>query len=291
MARATELPLSYAHHHLETTALLNGKPANLFVDTGAEETVLVAAAASRLSLPLVSAGTATGIGGRTSRYIFVAKTFQIGTLHGKRFTLAASGSAFDPKSKIDGLLGVDFLAAYDLDLDLKEHKALLFAKIAGCSQPAAALTGQLYGVPMIRSSNPNDHRAFISVGIGAKQMVALVDSGSPGTVIFRDSARRLGLDIASLPGDRRFKLSGVGPGRPDAVRHVLAPLSVGDLTISNLPAAIVDQHSFDDADMLLGLDFLSHVHVWYGFSSHTLVMQYPPLASPPAPQSQASAVP
>ena len=284
MARATELPLSYTHHHLETTALLNGKPAVLFIDTGAEETVLVAAAASRLSLPLEPAGTATGIGGSASRYVFVARRFQIGTLHGTRLTLAASDTAFGPESKIDGLLGVDFLAAYDLDLDLKEHKALLFAKIAGCSHPTAVLTGQLYGVPMIGSSNPNDHRPFVSVEVGGKRMVALIDSGSPGTVIFRNAARRLGLDIANLPGDRRFKVGGMGPGHPDAVRHVLTPMTVGDLTISNMPAAIVDQHSFDEADMLLGLDFLSRVHVWYSFSSHTLVMQYPPLASPSASQ-------
>ena len=280
MARATELPLTYAFHHLETTALLNGRSAVLILDTGAQETTLVEAAADRLSLALQPAGTSIGIGGATSRYVFIAKTFQIGTLRGRHFVMSASDSTFDAAHKIDGLLGDDFLAAYDVDLDIKDRKAILFAKIAGCGSPSAYLDQPLYGVPMIAASNPNDHRPFIAVEVGGKRLVALIDSGSPGTVIFRDAARRLGLNLADLTGDRRFKIGGVGPGSPDAVRHVLTPLTVGDLTVNNVPAAIVDQHSFDDADMLLGLDFLSRVHAWYGFSSHTLVMQYPAQPSP-----------
>jgi hypothetical protein len=48
-----------------------------------------------------------------------------------------------------------------------------------------------------------------------------------------------------------------------------------------MPVEIVDQRSDEDADMLLGLDFLSRVHVWLSFSSRTLVMQYLPEPSPP----------
>jgi hypothetical protein len=33
--------------------------------------------------------------------------------------------------------------------------------------------------------------------------------------------------------------------------------------------------------MLLGLNFLAKVHAWISYSSQTLVIQFPPAASPP----------
>jgi hypothetical protein len=32
-------------------------------------------------------------------------------------------------------------------------------------------------------------------------------------------------------------------------------------------------------DVLLGEDFISRVHLWISYSSHTLIMQYPPKPS------------
>jgi hypothetical protein len=61
-------------------------------------------------------------------------------------------------------------------------------------------------------------------------------------------------------------------------------ITIGDVTLNHLPVAIMDTRSDDDTDMLLGLDFLSRVHVWLSFSSHTVVMQYPARPSPQDPQ-------
>ena len=278
-ARATELPFRYGHGHLLTTTVLNGTPTIMVFDTGAQATTVTSSAASRLRLSLVAAGFDRGVGGSQNAYSFSAKVFQIGRLHGHNLRLRANNMEF---ASADGLLGDDFLAAYDVDLDLPERKAILFRTLQGCSRPSSALTGELYGVPMVRSSTMNDPRPLVHVQIGGKILTAMVDSGAASTLIFRNAASRLGLHLDALQSDRHFRAGGIGPDRVNAVRHVMTPITIGDLTIENLPAAIVDQRSFDDSDMLLGLDFLSRVHVWFSFSSHTLVMQYPPLASPAA---------
>lgn len=281
MARATELALQFGRGTITMAAVLNGTPARLVLDTGAQETVVTNDAAHRLALSLVPAGFAYGIGGVQGRYSFVAKTFQIGTLRGRRFDLAATDVHIsDGPTPIDGLLGVDFLGAYDVDLDLPDHKAILFARIEGCTSPSAFLAAPLYAVPMAETGNAYDHRAMVHVQIGGHTLTALIDSGAAHTVIFRKAARRLGLNLEDLLTDRRLRLSGVGPQSPIALRHVMTPIEIGDLTIGNLPVAIVDQRSYDAADMLLGLDFLTRIHVWYGFSSRTLIMQYPPQPSP-----------
>ncbi len=282
LARATVLPLTTNGHHLFTTTVLNGEPTTMILDTGAQETTVTRQAAARLHLTLQPHGFAEGVGGQQAGYQFVAKTFQIGSLHGSGLEMMASDMGLLSRNgEISGLLGDNFLAAYDLDLDLPDHKAILYARIEGCSKPSAVLSGTLYGLPLVQSYNPNDHRPRVHVQIDGKTLTALVDSGASHTLVFRDAARRLGLRLADLATDPHFRAGGIGPDQPDAVRHVLTPVTVGDLTVRNMPAAIVDQASLGQDEMLLGLDFLSRVHAWFSFSSHTLIMQFPPQPSPP----------
>ena len=276
LARATELPLRLADGHLLVDAVLNGTPTSLIFDTGADATVISMLAANRLSLPLIPAGRFLGVGGAGRAFVFLTSSFQLGALHGTRLRLVASdmtmlGSADAP----DGLLGDNFLSAYDVDLDLPDRKAVLYVASAGCTHPAAALPQPLYVTPMLPRP-ADDLHPVVQVGIGGQSFSASIDTGAPHTVIFADAARRLGLDIADLTQDFHFRAFGVGPDRPQAVRHVLAEMRVGDVAIHNLPVAIIDQSAMRGVDMLLGLDFLSRIHAWLSFSSHTLIMQYPP---------------
>ncbi len=278
---ATEIPLTFQDGHLLAAPLLNGVPVSMWLDTGAQMTTLRKASAERLSLPLMALnGTVEGVGGSSLAYGFTARSFQIGRLSGHNFKLFASDLGLSrPGPETDGLLGADFLGAYDLDLDLQDHKAILFKPVSGCSKPTAALGGDLYVVPMVTSGLNTDPRAHVRVTIAGKTLTALVDTGAPNSLLFRNAARRIGLAPSALAADPHFRAGGTGPATRNAVRHVLAPVQIGELTVFNLPVAIIDQAGFPDADMLLGLDFLSRVHTWFSFSSNTLVLQYPALAS------------
>ena len=275
---ATEIPLTFQDGHLFAAPLLNGQAVSMWFDTGAQITTLTTAAADRLSLTLMPLrGTLQGVGGSAAAYGFVARSFQIGRLQGHNFQLIASDLGLSrPGHLTDGLLGADFLAAYDVDLDLPDSEVTLFKTAGDCSRPSAALGENLYTVPMSEQSRDTDPRPHLHVSIAGKTLTALLDTGAPGSLLFRNTARSIGLQPSVLAADPHFRAGGVGSGTASAVRHVLAPITIGELTVSNLPVAIIDQAAPADADMLLGLDFLSRVHAWLSFSSRTVILQYPP---------------
>jgi hypothetical protein len=64
-----------------------------------------------------------------------------------------------------------------------------------------------------------------------------------------------------------------------AVRHVFEPVSVGDLTFEHMKVDVLDDRRGDEVEMLLGADFQQAVHLWISYSSHTLIMQFPPRPS------------
>jgi predicted aspartyl protease len=274
--------LTATGNHLFTPAFLNDTETNMMFDTGSERTVITKATAERMSLSLIPLeGELSGVGGSRGVYAFYASSFRIGALHGKHLSLMVSEMDLTKGGKpVDGLLGTDFLAAYDLDLDFGEHKAMLFKAIGDCGSPSVALDEPLYSAPLFRDGDPDQSSPLVKVRIGDTQLTAVIDSGSDDTVIFRNAARRLGLKLADLAADPHFHAHGIGRRNPESVVHVMAPITIGEITVSNLPVEIIDQRSFDNADMLLGLDFLFRVHAWLSFSSHTLVMQYPPKVSP-----------
>jgi predicted aspartyl protease len=282
MGRATELPLRLESGHLTTTVMLNGMPANMILDTGSSDTVVTREAAARLGLTLTEAGDLAGIGGRNAAYSFTSRSFQIGTLRGGHFDLMVSDFTVPAgKHHADGLLGADFLAAYDVDLDVPEGKAMLFKVVSGCTAPAAVLNEPTYMAKLEDTGNPLDLRPMVIVTIGTMRVKALVDSGSPDTSLFRNTARRLGLLTNDIGDEPHLMTGGVGRHPIFEVRRVSPPMTVGEITVNHLPVSILDQHSdTSGVGMLLGLDFLMRVHAWFSFSSHTLFMQYPPGPSP-----------
>jgi predicted aspartyl protease len=283
------LPLEARNDGLVTRVRLNGTEMNMLVDTGAQLTIIRAAAAKRLKLegtrlPIIL----TGIGGE--RYVdgFRAKTFEIGKLHGQNLTMMVAdvadlASDQTDGNSIDGILGMDFLAQYDIDLDLPENKIRLFKPIRGCHSARAALEEPLYTQPMYWQGVALVASAVVPVGIGGRHLLALIDSGATSTAIYRNVKYRAGLTTADLARDPRSYTRGVGPRKVATVEHRVAALTIGDITIQHLPITVMDERSDDQADMLLGRDFLSRVHVWLSFSSRTVVMQLPPRPSPPDP--------
>jgi len=282
LGHVTDLPLSGNERHFFTPALLNGAETNMVFDTGSDITVITKATAQRMGLSLIHIrGQMNGIGGSRAAYAFYAQSFQIGALQGKDLPLMVGEMELFRRGKpVDGLLGSDFLSRYDVDLDFGEHKVMLFKAMGDCSAPVVALDQPLFSAPLTQNTEPFQTSPLVRVQIGGTSLNALIDSGSDHTIIFRNAAHRLGLNLADLTADPHYHVHGIGPKDPQTIIHVMAPITIGEITIANLPVEIVDQRSPNSADMLLGLDFLSRVHAWLSFSSHTLVMQYPPKASP-----------
>jgi predicted aspartyl protease len=281
MGRASDLPLRMMRHHLVSAVEINGKPADMILDTGAFGTVLTSEAVARLNLPRPdwTAAEARGIGGSRSLSVLQTAQFKLGSLHGRDLHFAVFDSArVLGVTQVDGLLGMDIMSQFDIDLDLAEHKVIFYGTAGGCSHPTVALEQPLFALPMVQG--PNEHSAVIEVSIAGKSLRALLDSGSDSNIIFRSGARRLGLDDTALANDTKGVMAGIGPRAVQYRRHVIEPVDIGDLTIRNMPVDISPEPRTGDFDMILGLDFFLRVHVWMSFSSHTVIMQFPPKVSP-----------
>ncbi len=281
IVRAADLPLEAVDRHIVTPALINGKQARLVLDTGAGFTTLTGEAVERLELgsPEFSNGVAKGIGGSRSLSVLHTADFKLGALKGKDLHFGVfAGHRVLGASPVDGLLGMDLLSQLDVDLDMPERRALLYRAIGGCSTPAAALAPPLYSLPMVQA--PDAFSPIVNVTLSGHTLRALLDSGSDSNIIFRRAARTLGLDQSALANDRIGHSHGIGLRAVQFHRHIIEPISIGDLTVRNMRVNVAEEASPADFDMLLGIEFFLRVHVWLSFSSHTVIMQYPPLASP-----------
>ncbi len=281
MRHLTDLPLLRSNILL-TPAILNDHATTMMLDTGGAVTLITRRAAGRLGLALQSTGRAlNGVGGAQALYAFQAESFRIGQLHGTQLTLGVSDIGIGPHdSEIDGIFGADFLSDYEIDFDLPESKVRLFKVVAGCDTPDAHLDGPLYRAPFATPTLSNDQRPHVRVVIGGIPLDAVVDSGAQRTAIYRNAADRLGLRLEDLAAGRHYHAIGIGPEARDEVRVIMAPIRIGEVTLSGLPVAVIDQRSDDNVDMLLGLDVLARVHVWLSFHSRTMIMQYPARPSP-----------
>jgi predicted aspartyl protease len=280
-----DVPLTFEHDHLMTPLVINDHSVNMVFDTGSTGTTLSKQAAHRVHAHIFATMLAfEGIGGSNQTYFFTTKSIQLGNMQGGHATVAVE--ALNPSFEqyhIDGLLGADMLSSLDVDLDLPDHRALLY-KIAGdCHRPRVVLAQPLYVMPMLGHPNLLDSRAIIAVSIAGHLLKALIDTGSPTTLLYWDAARRIGLKDADVAHDPRFPAGGVGPRDVEALQHKLATMDIGDINVRNLPVTIVNQASPGNHDMILGLDFLNRVHAWLSFETRTVVIQYPPSPSPPRP--------
>ena len=274
------VPFRIDHDHLAIDAELNGQPTSLIFDTGAATSVLTNRAVERLGLQINRPffGAINGIGGSRSASLVEADTFSIRNLHGRDFLFLASNIFGDHARGADGLLSTDFLSRYDIDLDLPGHRIDFFKATGNCGRPTVALTGNVYAVPLLRDGA--DRRPRVEVSIDGKIVTAVIDTGAPFNVLFRSVANRLGLPIASLKADRTGRIGGIGPNPVVAYRHLLQTVTIGDIAVQNMPINIADEPAPDDAAMILGLNFISRVHLWISVSSSRLIIQYPPLPSP-----------
>jgi hypothetical protein len=177
---------------------------------------------------------------------------------------------------------MDFLAQYDIDLDLPDKKVRLFKPIRGCHSAGAGLDEPLYTQPMYWQGGGYVERAIVPVGIAGRPMLAMIDSGSTSTTIYRNAINAAGITAADLAKDPHSYTVGIGPQKVATIQHRMAKLTIGDITIQDLPVSLINATN-NSIDMLLDRDFLSRVHVWLSFSSRTVVMQLPPRPSPPDP--------
>jgi predicted aspartyl protease len=254
------------------TVRINGAAATFLLDTGAERTVLTAAAAKRLGVEphyeyarrMRSLDSAVASGDATLR------TLDLGGMALRDFRVLV-GSVSLPMlagKPLDGLLGADFFTSFEVDLDL-EHRRVILYEPPPCPIGAPAWNAPYATVAANRSLHD---RLFFSVSLDGHKLAALIDTGAQLTALDADSAAALGVTGAALARDPVATLRGAAAEMVKSHVHRFAELEIDGEMLRD-QVIVVTRLGLQDADLVLGADFLRWQRVWLSYKSHLIFLE------------------
>ncbi len=255
------LPLGFVGNVPFVNATLDGHPVALMIDLGSNYSVLTEAAATRLQLPRtpVDIRMMVGVGGFSRRLAATADHLRIGALDrpDQRFEVADARLG-TLKIPIDGLIGLDVLRRFDLDLDMP-HARVALNKPSGCDGPPPGWEASAVRVP-VRNPVPGNTLMGLPATLDGRDVTALLDSGASMTMIGGEAARHAGYTAGTDASGPPVALAGVGDEHPTATRYRIRSLGAGGDTVANGLFMVGPVMPY--FDLILGADFL-HVHrVW-----------------------------
>jgi predicted aspartyl protease len=130
-SNSAEIPLRVSHVFglMLVTAEINGKPAVLILDTGSNRTIVSSKLVDVATPPVKETITSEKGSGLSGRGAFTRASLKVGPLLWRDHRILAMDMKEMSKSfgeNIDGLLGMDFLNAFEtVVVDLRQHKLIL----------------------------------------------------------------------------------------------------------------------------------------------------------------------
>ncbi len=270
--RAT-VPLDLASRHAIVTVEVNDQPARFILDTGAERTMVTVAAVQRLGLDLDqwTGTTVMGIGGLVRHQNALPRSLTLGGVALRHPTVLRDDTlAVGPLpisildgQRIDGLLGRDFLSAFDLSLDIPARRLTLY-DVRDCRIAFLPWTKPYRVIAAL----PADRKALvIPTQLDGQWLRTLIDTGAGTSILTAVGMARFGLSPASLAGDPVAIAHGVG-NRPVPVRlHRFGALDVGGTRTPEPTLLVAPVRVVPIVDLVLGDDWLQLHRVWLSYST------------------------
>ena len=212
-----------------------------------------------------------GIGGIEERPNALPRSLRLGPVTLRRKTLSGDNSVTVgplPAGSIDGhriagLLGRDFLAPFDLDIDLPQRRLTLYT-VTGCTAWFLPWTTSFAAIP---ATTPIGNAMVLPVQVDGRPLRALLDTGASATLIASPGMFRLGLTPDMLAHDAGGTASGVGPAPVLMRLHRFAELRVGPETARDPYIWVAQVRVVPIVDMLLGADWLQSRRVWMSYAT------------------------
>jgi predicted aspartyl protease len=254
---------------------INGKPVKFLLDTGASRTYVMRAEADRQNLNPERINQQTqGVGGLTSIFLVKIKDFAIGNAHATNLRFPVIDAM--EHTGAAGLVGVDFLMQYDVELNFADHRIKLF-RAEHCQERDLAYWDQhAMSVPMAFFNDSKHTR--VQVKVNGTTMWAMIDSGASRTLIDGDAARKLGFSAAAPGVTYSGKIAGIGPEKRDSWNMTFDSFAIGDEVVQHPRIAVMDGwdgfRGRKEFDIILGRDFLAAHHVMLATSQGLFYYSY-----------------
>jgi predicted aspartyl protease len=253
---------------------LNGKRSiRCLLDTGAVGLHLSPSVARKLGLIPVSAGTVFGGGGDQAHetYRALVEELLLGELRFRNAVAQVAERELDPTGRYAGILGVERLAGYRIEIDLKRRTLLLVRwpredpvpedQVEGDIDPAVA--------PPTRVPDPGDSLLFdvdgqllleavVHRGQVQRPVLFLLDTGAARTYLDQTTAAELGPIRGPNRGRtvRSYGGQAASGGTLADLRVDAGPLDAANLTLPLLDLAWRSRLGGVGVDGYLGLDLL-----------------------------------
>jgi len=246
-------------------ARINGAPASLVLDTGAERSILSPDAAKRI--------------GVTGRYDFnrtlrgIGNVIRTGDARLESFILGDVALSHPrilvgPIGNIgaDGLLGADLLGDFDLELDLRRAQLTLYDRVE-CEGLRPPWTGPFVTLETTRSLS---RHPFFPVEIDGHTLSATIDTGAQRTAMSASVAAPAGVSAAALAADPVAAMKGVGGEILRAAVHQFRSFSVGGDAFRG-PVLVVPGIALPrEAEVVIGMDYLLPRRMWLSYGSRRI---------------------
>jgi predicted aspartyl protease len=271
-----KLPVKYAGPNLQATipGTMNGKPARMLMDTGAEISALTERYAEKLDLNMQSTGRwVTGIGGDARLYNARVNEMTVGPTRAGVSTMRVIG-AMGGKPAFDVVVGAPFLLQADLEMNLADRE-IKFFRPQNCQDTFlgywkdAHVTEIPYNWRTTRGPNPH-----FTVELNGHPLDAMIDSGADATVIELAAARRAGLRLDAADVKKLGNLSGVGESKVAYWSAHFDKLAIGDENILDARIGVMESQGDRNVDIMLGRDFLRQHRVLFAKSQKKLYISY-----------------
>ena len=266
--RRSTVPIRITPNFALVPVVINLLPADFFIDTGAQRTVVSEQAANQLALArdTTRKSNLTGIGGTDSQPLALPESLTLGGLPLHRNVVPPDDSLAVGPMPIPGqfgrppigALGQDYLSAFDLDLNMVHGIFSLFT-VSGCSSflpwPSDTISA-IWHAPA---------GLVFSVTVNGKKLTAVLDTAAQMSVILQSGTEKLRLSSdcngVNIEGFGHDKING-------CIQKIT--LGIGDKIIPNFWVVTTLLKFSNQADMLVGLDWLKDRHVWISNATNKL---------------------
>ncbi|HYZ64859.1 MAG TPA: retroviral-like aspartic protease family protein [Acetobacteraceae bacterium] len=255
------------------SAKINGAPATLVLDTGADRSIITREAAARLKV--------------TDRYDFarpingIARTIasgdaRLGSLTLNGFSLPYPRILVGPVSlgsqggvEPDGLLGADLLGDFDVELDVPHRQLRLYDRLE-CETLRPPWPGPYTTIQTTRGLG---RHPFFPIQVDGHALSAVLDSGATRSFVAAQAAARVGVGPAALARDPSSKTRGAGGEEVAVSLHRFRQFTVAGDALAG-PVLVASIALPRDVDAILGLDYLAARRVYLSYGSRRIFIAH-----------------
>jgi predicted aspartyl protease len=263
---------------------INGTDQQFILDTGGLTTMINRQSAEKLKLRIVPSyrGVVNVAGGAMFDTAFVDQ-FDLGRLHGKDLKFPVS-----PFNAFDGVLSLNFMLPYDVDMDFGSDKLNFFSQ-DHC--PGGVQYWKADAVAVVPFTIDDGH-VVISAMLDGQPVRAMLDTGATSSVLRMDVAQqtyKLTMGDEATPETER--VLSLDPKAPKFYTHTFKSLAFGDIKTNNLPvgimedvwkrdrgrATLVSQRAKSEKDLvallpelIVGMDVMRKLHIYFAFAERKM---------------------